>query len=206
MTVVGVVLALTICSIAIAITTFSQSPEENNEDAPIIQPIIHTKPSHQLGNYKLNVVGISYDGRYEYWVGIDNVTYLLTDYVINPDWYVVGPSEPAQSILNDQNNESNLASGRVREIKNKFTSSIIYYDNDNNDLITIGDEFIINSNIIPINAINGVDLYLIYEGDYYKDQPIFTVMDRVNIGRYYNRLQFSIERENDIYNVTILRL
>jgi hypothetical protein len=177
-------------------------PQNNDNDAPIQAPIINTLYSHYLGKYTLTVVTISYDGLYKRWVDIDNVTFLVTDYILYPP--SAGPhEEPAESILADKNNESNLASGIVREIKNNTNSDVTFYDIDNNDMITIDDIFTIDVDIIPIDATEGIDFHLIYQGEYYTDTFIFRAMGRRNIGRYNERIQFSIEDKMGFDNINI---
>lgn len=200
------VIAISVSIITIWVSFHPNHTNNGNINSTIQHPWIIALPSHHFRNYRLTVGDILHTGSYyDSWVDVDNVTYLVTNYVHNINWYVVGHPEPARSILSDHNNESNLASGRVRQIKNNTTGYITYYDNDNNDMITIDDEFVINADIIPINSTDGIDFYLIYEGNY-TGYSLFEVMERVNLGRYRQHVQLSIEKEFDFYNVTITQI
>jgi len=180
-----------------------KNKSENNGDiGSISHPWIITHPSHHLGKYTIKVVGISFEGVYDPWGDINDVTYLLTDYIINPG--VGGDPEPAKSILGDQNNISNLASGKVKHIKNNKESNISFLDYDNDDIITVGDEFIIDADIIPANALQGIDLYLIYEGEYHKGTYFFEVMERNNIGKFQEQVQLSLNNEDGLYNISVI--
>ena len=186
----------------IPISEDKNKSENNGDIGSISHPWITTQSSHHLGKYTIEVVGISFEGVYDPWGDINEVTYLLTDYIINPG--VGGDPEPARSILDDQNNESNLASGKVKHIKNPEDSYIVFLDFDNDDIITVGDEFIIDADIIPANALQGIDLYLIYEGEFYNSTYRFEVMERRNVGEFREQVQLSLEKKDEHYNITIL--
>ena len=149
-----------------------------------------------------SVVNIYHEMIDDRFVDINNVTYLITDYLPHP--HVYGGPEPAKSILNDEDNKSNLASGRVIEIKNNLSGDVTFYDHDDNDLISVGDEFIINADIIPVGSINGVDFYLIFDAEYYEDRPIFEVMGGIFMGEYTEHVQLTIEKVDGVFNVTIV--
>ena len=111
------------------------------------------------------------------WTNIDKLTYLITNGSVN------GSVEYSllRSIQHNESNVYNIASGNLTEALNNSENNIVFYDMDNDGLLSRNDSFIIKGITSlkmreAISETGWVRLYIIFEGEYGQTQNLWVVL------------------------------
>jgi hypothetical protein len=124
--------------------------------------------------YEIEIINISPNPYGDKWFKLERVTYLLSPRPLptyGEKYFPLGSKggtteEYFRALIKDKDNPYNMASGKLTEIFNVPRKDVIYYDKNDDKIISNNDTIVISYSLIPKNLTNeSYLLNLFYSGD-----------------------------------------